>query len=247
MPSTPALIEPLSLDEAYLDVTENRKGIASATEIAEEIRAKIRAETGLTASAGVSYNKFLAKMASNERKPDGLFVITPRIGPAFVENLPVGKFHGIGPVTSAKMERLGIRIGRDLKAQSLCISSAAFRQGGGLLLRARARHRRTPGLRRSHSQVHRRGEHLSLPISSLSKRPTRPSKPLIAKVWRYCEETTIRGRTVTLKAKYARLPAGHPQPDRPRCHSPRKQQSRIMCMSCSSRSFPSARASGCSG
>jgi DNA polymerase-4 len=76
------LIEPLSLDEAYLDVTENLKAVPSATEIAEEIRARIRSETGLTASAGISYNKFLAKMASDERKPDGLFVITPRMGPA---------------------------------------------------------------------------------------------------------------------------------------------------------------------
>src|SRR3982751_313100 len=113
------LIEPLSLDEAYLDVTENLKAMASATEIAEEIRARIRAETGLTASAGVSYNKFLAKMASDERKPDGLFVITPVMGPAYVEALPVGKFHGIGPATCAKMERLGIRNGADLKAQTL--------------------------------------------------------------------------------------------------------------------------------
>jgi DNA polymerase IV len=88
------IIEPLSLDEAYLDVTENLKGIASATEIAENIREKIRQETNLTASAGVSYNKFLAKLASDHRKPDGLFVITPKMGSAFVENLPVGKFHG---------------------------------------------------------------------------------------------------------------------------------------------------------
>src|ERR1700724_1503747 len=97
------LIEPLSLDEAYLDVTENLQGIATATEIAEKIRAKIRAETGLTASAGVSYNKFLAKLASDHRKPDGLFVITPKMGPAFVEQLPVGKFHGVGLATMAKM------------------------------------------------------------------------------------------------------------------------------------------------
>ena len=85
------IIEPLSLDEAYLDVTENLKGIVSATQIAEEIRARIRLETGLTASAGVSYNKFLAKLASDHRKPDGLFVITPKMGPAFVETLPVRK------------------------------------------------------------------------------------------------------------------------------------------------------------
>ncbi|MDQ3757819.1 MAG: DNA polymerase IV, partial [Actinomycetota bacterium] len=78
-------VEPLSLDEAYLDVTENLRGVASATRIAEEIRQRIRQETGLTASAGVSYNKFLAKLASDQRKPDGMFVITPRMGPAFVE------------------------------------------------------------------------------------------------------------------------------------------------------------------
>jgi DNA polymerase-4 len=85
------IIEPLSLDEAYLDVTENIQGIASATEIATMIRAKILSETGLTASAGISYNKFLAKLASDHRKPNGQFVITPKMGPAFVQDLPVGK------------------------------------------------------------------------------------------------------------------------------------------------------------
>ena len=130
MPSTRRSIEPLSLDEAYLDVTENLKSIASATEIAEQIRAKIRCETGLTASAGVSYNKFLAKMASDQRKPDGLFVITPRMGAAFVESLPVGKFHGIGPATSARMERLGIRTGSDLKAQTLAFLQQHFGKAG---------------------------------------------------------------------------------------------------------------------
>ena len=97
------LVEPLSLDEAYLDVTAPLLDRGSATAIAEEIRAAIRQETGLTASAGVSYNKLLAKLASDHRKPDGLFVITPRMGPAFVEGLPVGKFHGIGPVTAARV------------------------------------------------------------------------------------------------------------------------------------------------
>jgi nucleotidyltransferase/DNA polymerase involved in DNA repair len=96
------IIEPLSLDEAYLDVTLNLKGIASATEIAADVRAKIRRETKLTASAGVSYNKFLAKLASDHRKPDGLFVITPKMGSAFVENLPVAKFQGVGPATLSK-------------------------------------------------------------------------------------------------------------------------------------------------
>ena len=125
------VVEPLSLDEAYLDVTENLKGIAFARQIAQEIRARIREETGLTASAGVSYNKFLAKLASDQRKPDGLFVITPEMGAAFVEALPVGKFHGIGPATAAKMNRLGIHTGADLKAQPLALLQERFGKAGG--------------------------------------------------------------------------------------------------------------------
>ena len=125
-----SIIEPLSLDEAYLDVTENLKGMASATKIAEEIRAKIWVETNLTASAGVSYNKFLAKLASDHRKPDGLFVITPKMGPAFVETLPVRKFHGVGPATAAKMMRLGIETGLDLKARSLAYLQEQFGKSG---------------------------------------------------------------------------------------------------------------------
>ena len=97
-----ALIEPLSLDEAYLDVTANLRGMPTASATAKEIRARILEETGLTASAGVSYNKFLAKLASDHRKPNGQFVIPPEMGRAFVEALPVAKFHGIGPVTAAQ-------------------------------------------------------------------------------------------------------------------------------------------------
>ena len=123
-------IEPLSLDEAYLDVTENLKGIGSATQIAETLRAKIRTETGLTASAGISYNKFLAKLASDHRKPDGLFVITPKTGPAFVERLPVEKFHGVGPATAAKMNRLGIKTGFDLRGQTLAFLQQHFGKAG---------------------------------------------------------------------------------------------------------------------
>ncbi len=119
-------VEPLSLDEAYLDVTEDLKGIGVATLIAEEIRARIRAETGLTASAGVSYNKFLAKLASDQNKPDGLCVVTPARGPAFVEGLPVSRFHGVGPKTAEKMARLGIETGADLKAMSLEWLAAHF-------------------------------------------------------------------------------------------------------------------------
>src|SRR3954453_4036779 len=128
-PNTP-IIEPLSLDEAYLDVTENLKGIGSATRIAEEIRARIRAETELTASAGVSYNKFVAKLASDHRKPDGLFVIRPDMGPPFVESLPVRKFHGVGPATAAKMTRLGIATGLDLREVTLAFLQQHFGKAG---------------------------------------------------------------------------------------------------------------------
>lgn len=120
------LVEPLSLDEAYLDVTVDRHGLGSARAIAEDIRRRIREETGLTASAGVSYCKFIAKLASDHRKPDGLCVITPEKGPEFVASLPVARFHGVGPVTSRKMERLGIVTGADLREWSLAALQAHF-------------------------------------------------------------------------------------------------------------------------
>ncbi len=109
------LVEPLSLDEAFLDVTENKKGIQSATRIACEIKNRIRQVTGLTASAGVSYNKFLAKVASDMDKPNGLTVVPPGQGEEFVANLPIRKFHGVGTVTEGKMLSLGIKTGADLK------------------------------------------------------------------------------------------------------------------------------------
>lgn len=108
------LIEPLSLDEAYLDVSRSDRFKGSATLIAKDIKAKIKQLTGLTASAGVSYNKFLAKIASDLDKPDGLYLITPDNGPAFIETLPIGKFHGIGKATEKKMHDLGIFTGADL-------------------------------------------------------------------------------------------------------------------------------------
>ncbi len=123
------LIEPLSLDEAYLDLTDYLEG-RTATRIAQEIRARIRETTGLTASAGVSYNKFLAKLASDQRKPDGLFVIPPEAGPDFVQSLPIGRFHGIGPATAARMEAHGIKTGAVLARQSLEFLGARFGKSG---------------------------------------------------------------------------------------------------------------------
>ena len=109
------IVEPLSIDEAFLDVTVDKKGIGSATLIAKEIKKVIRDRTGLTASAGVSFNKFLAKIASDIKKPDGLFVIKPDDAQKFIEELPIEKFYGIGKVTAGKMHKLGIHNGNDLK------------------------------------------------------------------------------------------------------------------------------------
>ncbi len=113
------LVEPVSIDEAYLDVTENKKNITIATEIAKTIKKRIFERTKLTASAGVSYNKFLAKIASEMNKPDGLVVIPPTKALEILENLPIGKFYGIGNVSEKKMIYLGIRTGKDLKERSL--------------------------------------------------------------------------------------------------------------------------------
>ncbi len=113
------IVEPLSIDEAFLDVTEDRKKIGSATIIAEKIKAEIRENTGLTASAGISVNKFLAKIASEVKKPDGLFLIGPDEAQDYIEALPIEKFYGIGKVTAEKMHKLGIHYGSDLKRWDL--------------------------------------------------------------------------------------------------------------------------------
>ena len=196
------LMEPLSLDEAYLDVTQNLKGIPSATQIAEEIRARIRAETGLTASAGVSYNKFLAKLASDHNKPDGLFVITPEMGPLFVESLPVRKFHGIGPATAAKMERLGIGTGLDLRAQTLEFLKRQFGKVGSYYYWAsRGIDERPVVADRIRKSV---GAENTFPADLHTYEVAREAlKEIVDKVWSYCEGSAVRGRTVTLKVKFA--------------------------------------------
>ena len=124
------LVEPLSLDEAYLDVTENKIGLNSATLIAKEIKSKIKERTGLIASAGISYNKFLAKTASDMDKPDGLYVILPEEAETFVAKLPVHKFFGIGRVTAEKMVKAGIFTGKDLRAKSLEDLTLRFGKSG---------------------------------------------------------------------------------------------------------------------
>ncbi|WP_428406239.1 DNA polymerase IV [Methylocystis sp.] len=196
------IVEPLSLDEAYLDVTENLKGIASATQIAEEIRTRIRADIGLTASAGVSYNKFLAKIASDYNKPDGLFVITPKMGQDFVESLPVAKFQGVGPATAAKMNRLGIKTGFDLRARTLPFLQQHFGKSGPFFYWiARGvddRPVRADRIRKSLGAENTFSEDL------FTFEAARDAfRPIIEKVWRHCEGAGIRGRTVTLKVKYS--------------------------------------------
>ncbi len=196
------IIEPLALDEAYLDITDQLAANQTATAAAEAIRAAIRSETGLTASAGVSYNKFLAKMASGQRKPDGLFVITPKMGPAFVAALPVHKFHGVGPATAEKMRRLGIETGADLKACAPEFLREHFGKAGGFYF-AIAR------------GVDERPVRPDLPRKSIGAENTFLEDvftfedardriaPIALKVWTACERTRLMGRSVTLKVKYA--------------------------------------------
>jgi DNA polymerase IV len=196
------IIEPLSLDEAYLDVTENLHGISLARDVALAIRAKIKQETGLNASAGISYNKFLAKLASDYRKPNGQYVITPEMGPAFVEALPVGKFHGIGPATSAKMNALGLHNGLDMRNQSLEFMQANFGKAGAYYFwisrgvdnrEVRAdRIRKSIGAETTFASDISEFEAMMLEL-----------QPLIDKVWRHCDDKGTRGRTVTLKVKFA--------------------------------------------
>ena len=124
------LVEPLSLDEAFLDVTHHKKGPSSATLIAREIKATIRAETSLTASAGISTNKFLAKVASDYDKPNGLYVILPNQVMTFIENLPIEKFFGVGKVTAKKMHDLGVHKGKDLQSFSQLQLNKHFGKSG---------------------------------------------------------------------------------------------------------------------
>ena len=196
------LIEPVSLDEAYLDVTHNLRQVTSATQIAREIRARILAETQLTASAGVSYNKFLAKLASDFRKPNGQFVVRPEQGLAFVEGLAVGQFHGVGPVTAARMNQLGIFSGADLRAQTGEFLQQHFGKAGRYYFAsARAEDHRpvvADRLRKSVGSETTFAQDLTQFADLLEG-----LRPSIEEVWEYCQRSGILGRTVTLKVKFA--------------------------------------------
>ncbi|MGJ5037995.1 DNA polymerase IV [Bradyrhizobium sp. HKCCYLRH3059] len=196
------IIEPLSLDEAYLDVTENLQGIPLARDIALQIRAKIKAETGLNASAGVSYNKFLAKLASDHRKPNGQYVISPEMGPAFVEGLPVGRFHGIGPATAAKFNALGIHTGLDIRNQTLPFLQQHFGKAGHhYYWISRGIDNRPVRANRIRKSV---GAENTFSSDLTDFEPMLAElQPLIDKVWQHCETSGNRGRTVTLKVKFA--------------------------------------------
>ena len=195
-------VEPLSLDEAYLDVTEDLLGIGSATRIAELIRQEIRAKTKLTASAGVSYNKFLAKIASDQNKPDGICVIRPGQGADFVAGLPVRRFHGVGPKAEEKMRRLGIETGADLAGKDIDYLRQNFGSSADYLYRAargidlrpvRAhRQRKSVGGERTFSEDISSGPALRETLDNI-----------IEIVWSSIERAEAKGRTITLKMKYA--------------------------------------------
>ncbi|MBV9530177.1 MAG: DNA polymerase IV [Bradyrhizobium sp.] len=196
------IIEPLSLDEAYLDVTENLHGIPLARDVALRIREKIKAETGLNASAGISYNKFLAKLASDHRKPNGQYVISPETGPSFVEMLPVGKFHGIGPATAAKFNAFGIWTGLDIRNQSLVFLQENFGKPGSYYYwSSRGIDERPVRANRIRKSVG--AENTFFTDLTDFNAMVAVLQPLIDKVWRHCESSGIRGRTVTLKVKFA--------------------------------------------
>lgn len=197
-----ALIEPLSLDEAYLDVTANIQGLPTASATAAEIRARILRETGLTASAGVSYNKFLAKLASDQRKPNGQFVIPPGKGEAFVEGLPIKRFHGVGPVTAEKMNRLGIKTSADLRRQSLSFLQQHFGKSGawyyGIARGEDHRPVNPDRARKSSGSETTFASDLVDPVAIEAG-----VDEMAADVWAWCEKTGTLGRTVTVKVKWA--------------------------------------------
>ena len=195
------LVEPLSLDEAYLDVTENRQGISTATRIARQIRARIRLETGLNASAGISINKFMAKMATDINKPNGQKTIMPEAVLAFLETLPIEKFYGVGEKTAQKMRELGIHTGADLKQWKRTELVRQFGKSGRhyyLIVR---------GIQHSRVKPDRLRKSVGAERTFATDKPDLPAcrealLPIISTWIERVQQHEARGKTVTLKVKY---------------------------------------------
>lgn len=196
------LVEPLSLDEAFLDVSQNKIGLKSAILIAKQIRKKIKEKTGLNASAGVSYNKFLAKTASDLNKPNGQAVILPEDAEAFLEKLPIEKFFGIGKVTGERMKSLGIHNGLDLKQFSLQFLIKKFGKSGLHYFNI------VRGIHLSEVQPNRIRKSISAEstfeqdLSSLDELKIALA-PIVKELIKRLETSGIKGRTLTLKIKFS--------------------------------------------
>lgn len=196
------LVEPLSLDEAYLDVTENKKGIPSATKLAREIRAKIKEKTGLNASAGISINKFIAKVASDINKPNGQKTIPPEEVISFLEELDIRKFYGVGKVTAEKMYQLGIFTGADLKKKSLEYLGGHFGKSGAHYYNVvRGIHRsavKPDRIRKSLGAERTFSENISSEIFMLER-----LNNIAEEIERRLKKSDVAGKTITLKIKYS--------------------------------------------
>ena len=196
------LVEPLSLDEAYLDVTENKKGNPSASLIAKEIRERIFKEVGLTASAGISVNKFVAKVASDYNKPNGQKTVNPEEVLEFLEQLDIRKFYGVGKVTAEKMYQLGIFTGKDLKSKTLEYLDENFGKSGRYyyyIVRGIHNSEVKPNRTRKSLAAERTfNENLSSEIFMLEK-----LDKIAKEVSRRLEKSKVAGKTVTLKIKYS--------------------------------------------
>ncbi len=196
------IIQPLSLDEVYLDVTDDKQGICSAVKIAKMIRADIQAETALTASAGVSYNKFIAKLASDQNKPDGLCVILPDQGAEFVASLPIRRFHGVGPRTAEKMTQLGIATGADLCEKDEGWMLRNFGSWGSYLyFAARGIDHRPVNPNQIRKSL---GGELTYSNDKTTEAELRSAiEEIIEIVWERIGRYRAQGRTLTLKARFA--------------------------------------------
>ena len=196
------LVEPLSLDEAYLDVTENKKGNPSATLIAREIRERIFIEVGLTASAGISINKFVAKIASDYNKPNGQKTVNPEDVLEFLEALDIRKFFGIGKVTAEKMYQKGIFTGKDLKSKSIDFLDEHFGKSGRYyyhVVRGEQNSEVKPNrIRKSLAAERTFSENLSSEIFMLEK-----LEHIAEEVCRRLTKSKVAGKTITLKIKYS--------------------------------------------